>query len=140
MFSTFLLEISGSNLYEDSVSHNPIARYKHKFKQVQGVYFGHTQHKIQHITRFFYKQRFFSTQSQCCFTFSWIQLQMLLSCCLIHKSIIILRHFLYLLSLCPCLKLSLFLSYLCDLFFIFIFIFITINHMNTDTYALFVIF
>ena len=76
---------------------------------------------------FFYKQRFFSTEPQCCLTFSWIELQMLLSCCLIHISIITVRHFLYLLNLCWCLHLGLFMSYLCDLFFIFIFIFIVIN-------------
>ena len=77
---------------------------------------------------FFYKQRFFSTQPQCCFTFSWIELQMLLRCCLRHKSIIIPRHFLCLLYLSPCLELDLFMLYLCDLFFIFTFNFITINH------------
>ena len=34
-------------------------------------------------TCFFYKQRFFfSTQPQCCLTFSWIQLRMLLRWCL----------------------------------------------------------
>ena len=65
---------------------------------------------------------------------------MLLRCCLIHISIIILRHFLYLLYLCPCLDLGLFMSYLCDLFFIFIFIFIMINRMNTDTLVLLLIF
>ena len=58
----------------------------------------------------------FSTQSQCCLTFSCTELQVLLRCCLIHISIIILRHFLYLLYLCPCLVLGLFKSYLCDLF------------------------
>ena len=42
---------------------------------------------------FFYKQRFFSTQPQCCLTFSWIELQMMVRCCLIHTSSIILRHF-----------------------------------------------
>ena len=52
--------------------------------------------------RFFYMQRFFSAQPQYCITFSWIQLKLLLRCCLIHNSIIILRHFLYLLYLCPC--------------------------------------
>ena len=31
--------------------------------------------------RFFYKQRFFSTQPQYCFTFSWIELQIMLKCC-----------------------------------------------------------
>ena len=79
------------------------------------------------IQAFFYKQHFFSTQPQCCLTFLWIELQVLLWCCLIHISIIILRHFLYLLCLCPCLYLGLVMSYLCDSFFIFIFIFIMIN-------------
>ena len=45
--------------------------------------------------------------------FSWIELQMLLRCCLIHISIIILRNFLHLLYLCSCLDLGLFMSYLC---------------------------
>ena len=44
-------------------------------------------------------------------------------CCLIHISIILPRHFLYLLYFCPCLDIGLFVSYLCGLFFIFIFIF-----------------
>ena len=78
-------------------------------------------------TRFFYKQRFFSTQPQCCLTFSWIELQMLLRCCLIHISIIILRRFIYLLYLCPCLHLGLFMPYLRESIFIFVFIFIMIN-------------
>ena len=76
---------------------------------------------------FFYKQRFFSTPPQCCLTFPWIQLRMLLSCCLVHVSIIILRQFLYLLYLCLFLDLGLFMSFLCNLFFISIFIFIMIN-------------
>ena len=42
-------------------------------------------------------------------------------------------RFLYLLYLCLCLELGLFMSNLCDLFFIFIFIFIMINRMNTGT-------
>ena len=53
-----------------------------------------------------------STQPQCCLIFAWIELQMLLRCCLIHISFIILRHFLYLLYLYPCLDLGLFMSYL----------------------------
>ena len=40
---------------------------------------------------FLMSKAFFSTQPQCCFTFSWIEFQMLLRCCLIHKSIIMLR-------------------------------------------------
>ena len=64
----------------------------------------------------FYKQRFFSTQPQCCLTFSWIELQVLLRCCLIHRSIIILRDFLYFIYLFSCLDLGLSISYLCHLF------------------------
>ena len=54
---------------------------------------------------------------------------MLLRCCFIHLIITILRHTLYLLDLCPCLGLCIFISYLCDLFFIFSLIFIVINHI-----------
>ena len=79
-------------------------------------------------TRFLKKQRFFSAQPRCYLTFLWIELEMLLRCCLIHKSII-LRHILYLLYLRPYLDLSLYMSYLCDLIFIFTFIFIMINHI-----------
>ena len=64
---------------------------------------------------------------------------MLLKCCLIHLSIIILRH-LYLLYLLPCLDLGLFMLYLCDLFFIFILTFIMDNCMNTDKLVLSLIF
>ena len=53
---------------------------------------------------------------------------MLFQGCLIHITIT-LGHFLYLLYLCPCLDLGLFMLYLCDAFFIFIFIFIMINHV-----------
>ena len=48
---------------------------------------------------------------------------MLLRCFLIHITIIILRHILYLIYLFPCLGQSLFISYLCDLILIYIFIF-----------------
>ena len=70
-----------------------------------------------------------SIQPQCCLIFSWIKLQKSLRCCLINVSIFILRHFLYFLYLCPYLDLGLFLSYLCDLFFIFVFILTMINHI-----------
>ena len=63
------------------------------------------------IHAFFCKQRFFSTQPQCCLTFSWTELQMLLRCCLMHKNIIMLIHFLHLLYLCPCLDLGLVMIY-----------------------------
>ena len=45
------------------------------------------------IIHFFHKQRLFSTQPQRCLSFSWVEVQMLLRCCLMHISIIILRHF-----------------------------------------------
>ena len=44
------------------------------------------------VTRFFSKQRFFSTQPRCCLTFSITELQMLLRCCLMRISIIIHLH------------------------------------------------
>ena len=81
----------------------------------------HRRVRTFRITSFLYKKRFFSNQPQCCFTFTWIELQMLLRSCLIHINIIT-RQFLYYLYLCPCLDLGLFMSYLSDLFFIFIFI------------------
>ena len=37
-------------------------------------------------TTFFHKQRFFSIQPQYCLTCSWIELQMFLRCCLMHKT------------------------------------------------------
>ena len=77
----------------------------------------------------FYKQRFFQCffQPHCCLTFSWTKLQILLRCCLnTYLTIILLRHIFYLVYLYPCLGLGLFMSYLCDLFFIFRLIFITI--------------
>ena len=93
-------------------------------------------------TRFFYKQRFFFRSASVLLNFSRIDRQMLLRCCLIHKSIIILRHFLYLLYLCPCLFLGLFLSYLCDLFFIVIFFFMMITCIisRIQTYIFFCLF
>ena len=51
---------------------------------------------------------------------------MLLRCCLIHITIMILRHILYLVYLCPCRGLGLFMLRLCDLCDIFIFSFIFI--------------
>ena len=50
------------------------------------------------------------------------------------------RHILHLLYLCPCLGLGLYISYICDLFFIFSLIFIVINHIISikQTYLFFV--
>ena len=85
-----------------------------------------------HIHVFIYKQLIFSTQPQCCLSFSWIELQMLLRCCLIHnKTIIILRHVLHLVYLGPRLSLILFMSYLRDLFFYVHSHFIIINHITS---------
>ena len=69
-------------------------------------------------TRFFYKQRFFSIQPHCCLTFSSIELEMLLKCCLMHVGIIMLRSVLCLLDLCPCLGLQSFPGYwvICGVF------------------------
>ena len=52
-------------------------------------------------------------------------------CCLMHVTIIILKHILNLGYLGPCLALGLFMSYFCDLFFIFSLIFITINNITS---------
>ena len=71
----------------------------------------------------FYKQRFFSTQPQCCLNFSWIELQVLLRCCLIH-SISILRHFIFTIIMSLSRPRSTYVVSMCS---IFIFIFIMIN-------------
>ena len=63
----------------------------------------------------FYKQRVFSTQLQCCSTFSWIELQMLLRCCLIYISIIILTSkvlYIYYIVFVSSSRICLFMSYL----------------------------
>ena len=71
---------------------------------------------------FFCEQRFFPTQWQCSLTFSWIEFQMLLRCFLIHITIFILRHILYLVYFSPCLGLDLFMLYLCDFVIYFSFL------------------
>ena len=83
------------------------------------------------ITRFFIGNAFFSTQPQRCLSFSWIELQIVLRGCLIHVTIIMPRHILYLVYVCLCLGLGLFVLYLYDLFFISSLIFIVINHINS---------
>ena len=67
---------------------------------------------------------------------------MLRKCCSIHITIIILRHILYLVSLCPFLGLGLFMSNLCDVLFIFSLIFILANHIASfkQTHLIFVHF
>ena len=68
---------------------------------------------------FFYKQHFFFNSASMLLTFSWIELQMLLRCCLIHKSIVILRYFLYLEYLCQCLDSKYFETFWCSTKFSF---------------------
>ena len=60
---------------------------------------------------------------------------MQLRCCLIDVTIITSRHILYLVYLCPCQRLSLFMSYLLDLYFIFSLIFFAINDIFSFIYA-----
>ena len=67
----------------------------------------------------FLRERLFSTQPQSWLTFAWIELQMLRKPFLLYVSIIIiLRHFLYLAYLCPCLSLGLFISVYVIYFFV----------------------
>ena len=56
---------------------------------------------------------------------------MLLRYCLIYMTIIIPRQILYLVYLCPCVGLGLFMLYLYVLFFIFSLIFIIMNHITS---------
>ena len=62
------------------------------------------------------KQRFFSTQPQCCLTFSWFELQILLRCWLIHLKIIIMRHFIFIILVSSSRSLSI---YVMSLWFMF---------------------
>ena len=79
-----------------------------------------------HIHAFFLSNTFFQL-SLTCLTFPWIKLQMLLRCCLIHITIIILVSILYVVHSCPCLGLGLFMPYLCHRFFAFSLTFIGIK-------------
>ena len=87
--------------------------YQPKDKPIGGM--SNNSHNDQ-VHAFFYMQRFFLTQPQCCLTLSLHCLQMLLRCCLIHITIIIRRHNLYLVYL---------------FFLIFSLIFIVINHITS---------
>ena len=83
------------------------------------------------ITRGFYKRHFFTTQLRCFLTFTWMELQILLRCCLIHIIISVLRNILYLVYSCPCLGLVQFVLYFCDLYFFFILMFIIMNYITS---------
>ena len=56
---------------------------------------------------------------------------MLLRCCFIHITTIILRHIFHLEDVGPCLGLGQFMLCLCDLFFIFDLILIVINYITS---------
>ena len=93
----------------------------------------------------FYMQPFFNSASVAYLfhSFKWVKTlpqillcsflntftQMLLWCCLIHITIIILRNVLYLVYLRLYLGVGLFMSYLLDAFFIFRLVFIIMNHI-----------
>ena len=91
---------------------------------------------VNSVRAFFISNAFFATQTQCCLTFSWIELQMLLRFSLIHIATMILRHIFYLVYLCPSLDESLFMLCLRDLFFNFSLIFIDIIYVTSFLYIL----
>ena len=99
-----------------------------KLFQVWEVYFFQfkTATVMAIIRAFFISNAFF----QLSLSFQLQLSHMLLRCCLIHITIIILRHILYLVYLCPYLVLGLSMWHLCDLFLIFNLISIVINHIN----------
>ena len=80
---------------------------------------------------FFSKHRFLSIQLQCCLNFSWIELQMLLRCCLIrmkHKHHYLETLFIFTVFVTMSRPRSICIVYMWY-FFIFIFIFIIINRI-----------
>ena len=80
---------------------------------------------------FFIINGFFQLSLSVAQLFHGLSFKLLLSCCLIHIVIIILRHIFYLVYLCPCPGLGLFESYLWDQFFIPSLIFIVINYITS---------
>ena len=75
-------------------------------------------------TRFFISNAFF----QLSLSVAYLQVLLLgVAYYILHIAVIILRHILYLVYLCPCLGLGQFMSCLCDLFFIFSLIFVIID-------------
>ena len=81
-----------------SRGHNQIPKVASNMQRIGQLV--HGIYELQRIARFFYKQHFFSTQSQSCLTFSWIQLWMLLRCCLLRITIIMARKIFYLAYSC----------------------------------------
>ena len=81
-------------------------------------------------TCLFYKQPFFSTQPQCCLTFWWIELQVLLRCCLIHNHHFTDTHFIFSILVSMSMPGP---AYVVSMWSILIFslIFIVINHITS---------
>ena len=80
-------------------------------------------------THFFYKQRFCFNSTSVLVNFLMNLTSNIVYALLNTNKHNILRHFLCLVYLFQCLDLGLFMSYLCDLFFIIVFFFILINHI-----------
>ena len=102
---------------------------------------GHLNYTTAKKIRFFLRNAFFYS-ALVLLDVSLIELQMLLRCCLVHISIIILRHFFIYYFVSMSRPRVIYVSYLCDLFFIFIFIFIMINGIipSIQTHLLFCFF
>ena len=79
---------------------------------------GHLNYTTAKKIRFFLRNAFFYS-ALVLLDVSLIELQMLLRCCLVHISIIILRHFFNLLYLCPCPDLGLFMYRIYVIYFSF---------------------
>ena len=77
LYSALVIKIL-SNICEDV--HLLVKLQTYRDMQIFNMAEAHTCTRL-----FFYKQRFFSTQRQCCLTFSWIKPQILLSCCFSYK-------------------------------------------------------
>ena len=88
------------------------------YEKIKNIHSSIGQRKFK-IHAFFYKQRLFSGQPQCCLIFTWFKPQMYLGRSFIHISI----------TSCVHVMPVLFMLYLCVLFFIFIFIVIMINRI-----------
>ena len=93
---------------------------------------------VQEIHAFLWETLFLNSASVLLKFSHKLTFKMLLRCCLIHITIILLRHILCLAYFGPCLGLGLLMSYLCNLFFIFSLFFIVIYHITSfkQTYLL----
>ena len=89
----------------------------------------------------FHKQYFYSAKPQCCWTFSWIKPKMLLRCCLIYITIIVLRHFMFRIFASMSRPRSISVASMWPIFY-FNLTFIAINHITSikQTHLFFVFF